>query len=212
MAIVIAPNDIVRTTIKFLHPYGSSIQNVFHFIMEGVGTADGEDVHGAIVAWLDNAWGNLEPYITDALAAYEVTTKLINFFAASEPGWHPVADLGYSGGLPTFTPTNVADVLPPAVSALVRFPTGYTKHEKRTYVGGFVETDNDSDAKQLAAQVAALLTFSEDLYTSTTVLVSGQDLTPVVPDVNDELYKYYSASVVPSSWHYQRRRQLLVGV
>jgi hypothetical protein len=207
-----SPGDLLRTTIKFTQDYGSQIQNVFHFILSGTGAADEDDVTDAIISWLDNAFGVVDALMSPDVTIYEIAVKLIEFFTTPTPHWSPVMDVGYAYELPTFTPAATGDKLPPGVSAMVRYPTGYTHHEKRTYLGGFTEAACNADGQVGSTATASIATYMAATLVSWAVPNSNLEIIPCLPDVDQELYKYYDQAIFNPLWHYQRRRQLFVGI
>jgi len=212
MAIQINPGDMIRTTVKFLNDNGSQIQNIYHFLVNGTGASDGDTVAAAVVAWLGNAYPVLNAYLSTSIALYEIVTNLIDFVAAPTPHWAPINNLGTDIAIPAFAPANPGDALAPGISALVRYPTGFSGHEKRSYIAGFTEQHNTIDAGLSALLVGTLATFSLACYTDWPIPGGTLELQPVVPDTDQDLYKFLIASIIPATWHYQRRRQILVGL
>jgi hypothetical protein len=212
MANQLIPGDIIRTTVKWAVPTASQIQNVFHWIVDGVENIDFLDAALAVRDHIDTAWTLIDDYLDDAMTFVEGVIYLLEWSSSPTPGWIAAQYVGTFDDLDTFTPGGTGDPSPSAVSMLVRFPTDVPKHEKRTYIGGFTELGVGTSAAFVEALMTAATVWAATMTSGIDVPDNASDLVPIVPDVNQEIYRYYGSAIIRSLPHYQRRRQLYVGV
>lgn len=212
MAYYLNAGDVVKGVIKFTNDYGSLIENVFHWVVDGPESIDGGAVGEAIRQKLDAAYTYIDDYIHTAVQFYALTVDLIEFFSSPTPHWEATAHLADAIELDTFTPANSVDPLPAQTAFMLRFLTGIPKHEKRTYLAGFTEQRNQTAGKPDATLTAAMVPLAAELYDVATISGSADELIPVVPDVNQEIYREYTGVIIPATWYTQRRRRLLVGI
>jgi hypothetical protein len=208
----LSPGDIVRTTVKWAVPTASQIQNVFHWIVDGVENIDFLDAALAIRDQIDAAWTLIDDHLDDAMTLVEGIIYLLEWSTSPTPGWYATQYVGTFDDLDTFTPSAETPPMPAAVSMLLRFPTDVPKHEKRTYIGGFTEVATDNNDQWISTLMDAATVAASTLLSGIDVPENASDLMPVVPDVNQEIYRYYGSAIIRSRPHYQRRRQLYVGV
>lgn len=209
MAIQVQAGDLVRTSLQYAHPVASLIENVYHWYIDGTGTATAQDLVDTIEDVLDVAFSNLWPMY------HEDTTfvqGLSNLLAWAATKWINIGDLPSITAFTHFLPVDAANPLPPANAALVRFTTDSPKREGKKFFAPFSETYNDDDSHLTAtlmsalADAALLLVGINEPIPNSTLTLSHVVLSPT-----QDLYNYPDAVIVRARWGVQRRRKEFVG-
>lgn len=209
MAVQVNAGDVIRVAIKFSHPTASLIENVWHFVADGSGTADADDVLDAISTFLELFYTDIDAYLSEDLEWVEAAANII-LWAIDK--WINIGNLGTIDAPVTFVPAATGDPLPPANAALMRFITDTPKREGRKYLGGFTENDSNDDARwestvmtALTTAAAAVLGFYE------AVADSSISLGVCVPEMDAGSYNIPYAAIIRAAPGVQRRRKFAVG-
>jgi hypothetical protein len=210
MAVQLNAGDLIRLVVKHANPNTSAIENVWHLIAQGTGTATAENVMDALYTIYSLIYANIGDYFQEDTTFEGIAANII-LWAIDK--WINIGTLGEDETIGAYTPAGTADPLPDAVSALVRFPTTLPKREGRKYIGPFTENSSDTDGKVSSTIVAALSGLADAvLNIDQAVADSDISLQIAFPYYLADSYSTPSAGIVRSEWAYQRRRKSNVGL
>jgi hypothetical protein len=207
----VQPNagDIVRAAVKFSHPVASIIENVWHFVLDGTGTCNFDDLLDALETILDAVYAAVDTYIHEDQSFVSCSVSLL-IWAVDQ--WLTVGSIQEAVALPSFTPAGVNDPLPPSNAPLVRFLTDVPLREGKKYFGLTTELSSDTDARNTTALIAALLAAGQEFYLAEEE-IADSDLTvhPCILSPTEDIYTTPTALVVRARPAVQRRRKEFVG-
>lgn len=192
--------DVVRTSVNFQLGDGTLFQNIYHHIFDGIGGVSDAAVTADVKTHFEGVYANIESNVkTDVV-------EQLSFIDQVEwvvDKWAVVANVGTF--TPTFTPTNVADVLPNQISAFIVFKTVRPKSVGRKFLFPAMETEQDAGII-VPATVANLVSFASDALADI-VLDVANELHPGIPRtaVNDWLS--FTVAIVTNLLGTQRRRR-----
>lgn len=127
------PGDIVRITSRCRFN-GADIQNVFHVLLEGIGSATFTELITAVGDWLEYAYSELTPVQKNDFTYqdYEVENVTTSQASGSVP-W------------PSLTTGELSDDgMPGQDCCLALLNTGFARHQGRKYTGGYTEANQTS--------------------------------------------------------------------
>lgn len=193
-------DDICKITATLLFASTNVIQNVYHVKNVGAAGVDEDDFASAAATWLDDAYTEFNPQMSD-----EVTYLNLNMYNITNDvpigiyDW-PVLTAGVNAGY--CEPLNVA--------YLVAFQTGVKKSVGRKYFGGFSEA-NTQDGGVLDSVVYGTLGDAAD------ILVAGfvadtQDFVAGNYREDPERFAEWTGYQVRTIAATQRRRRIGVGI
>lgn len=201
--------DIVRTTLKWADTHSSQIQNVFHFIAEGADPWTDYQAGTALLSWLGTRFAPLLPDIRIGVHGIEMLVDRIEFVLDA---WEIVERVWSTSDLDALTGTLTSEALPPATSLLIRFPTAVPGHEGRKYIGGMGEAESDTDGTPSSDCMTDAITAAALMVLPAIHVEVDGSLTPVIPDADQDIYRFFNQAIVPNEWAYQRRRKVGTGI
>jgi len=203
-------NDIVRAVVRLAHPALSAIENVYHFKLDGTGTAATTDILTAVATVLDDIHVFLEPLWHEDTTLEAI---LVNLAVWAVDHWLNVGNCGDAATIATITPTGTLDPLPDAVCGLTQHITDVPRRKGAKYYGPFTEGMIGADGKFSATALGALLNAGLGFVAGyETVPNSALELEPVVLSPTAEIWTVPTAVVARSEAAYQRRRKSLIGL
>lgn len=200
MAII---GEIVRATMSYNYPSGSTPQNVFHWVKRTT-NSDFEDF-SAIQEWTSDVWAaDWKELAANAVALIEVIVTIVNVLGVVQ------RVLGSSN--PNEFGTVASTVLPPANAAYMQAATGAPKVLGKKYIPGLSEGTVEAGVVTLSA-MGQLAFLAIDYITPIDVSVSGPTMDPGVPSPTTLLFQEFSGSgTFTDVVAYQRRRKPGVGI
>jgi len=205
----VALDDIVRATVRFALPAASAIENVWHFVIGGTGTATDLDVATAVETFLSYVYETLDILMDDETTLVDVVINTLLFVVDH---WETGVYVNTLDEIGAFTPASGGDPMPPGVTAMQRYLSQFPRHEGRKYYAPFTESTNadsliTSSLTDLLSLVAIdILLYEADIPNSNLTLA----LVNLTPDA--ELYTIPDHAIHGNRWAYQRRRKLYVGL
>jgi hypothetical protein len=155
-------NDILRITAVMSFGAGVSVQNVYRVKVTGFPTGSESDVMTDMAAWLDDAYGELEPFISSVLSFEEVR-------GFNETRDEPLPTTAW----PVLTQGGVSvDYLPTANAMLVLFRTGLAKVIGRKFIAGLVE-DRVTAGELTSTMISALAAYALTVMAGPNGVASG---------------------------------------
>lgn len=194
------PLDVITITAKMIQA-GQAVRNVFQVIHAGVSSVAESAVYTALSDWLDDAYGVLQPGLTDELS-FE-TIEAVNTTQGTpidEAAW-PTLTVGGASA-------NQAEPL--QVAALVRFPTNYLGSQGRKYIGGLTEGQLEDNGIVSTGTLGGLATFGADVVAG--FAVTGNDFVPGVDNPTLARFAAFTGAIVNDVVSTQRRRKQGVGI
>ena len=200
----ITVGDILKVVCTMAYTDGNIIQNVFNAVVTGSGGPfDEDDVVDDLVDWLDDMYSNLSVHIA---AAIDPTAGHVYVYDSVDDDWDEIG-----AKLPTFTTTNVAELLPRGVALLVNARTTDPDVNGKKYLGGLVETGWDSTFWD-SGVITSVIAFTVDWYTAFVGSASGATFTPAIwSPTRTAAYPLSGTFIIPTMASYQRRRKPGVG-
>jgi hypothetical protein len=210
MAIQGQAGDIVRLALRLSSDYTSAIENVWHFILEGTGNCNADDLVDTVGGFADAIYNYLDTLMEVSVAFDQGPVSLLTWVVDK---WLNVGDAGDIGSITGFSPASEGDPLPDATSLLVRFLSDTARRTGAKYFGGFSELNNRAEGIASSTLVSAGVdVLDEVLGYSVEIPASTLTLVPVILSPTEEIWHYPSAGIVRSEWAYQRRRKSAIGV
>jgi len=205
----VSPLDLLKVVVKWNNAWGSQIQNVYHMVARGADTVDDTAVIPIIQDFLEEVYGAFDQYMDDDVDLIEWIVDRVVFVVDH---WETIEHITEQFALTGVSPSETGAALPPGVSAFTRGRTDVSKHEGRKYFGGFTEPDNDVDGEMTATVTAAVASGASHLLEEYEVPGYDLSLTPVVLDVNQNIYRFMDNLITKAAWAYQRRRKQYRGI
>lgn len=210
MAIQANAGDIVRAVVRFAHPDLSAVENVFHYILQGTGTAIPDDVITTVAASLEDIYGFIQSYMHEDTTLESV---LCNLAVWAVDHWLNVGNLGDAASLISFTPAATSDPLPDACAGLIRHVTDVPRRTGAKYYAPLSEAVVSTDGKLNSTYVAAALNSGLDyIATSDAVPDSSLTLQAAIVSPVEDVWTPPSGVISRSEVAYQRRRKSLIGL
>jgi hypothetical protein len=200
--------DILQVTAQFEHSYSSAIQNVFHFLVEGYGSSDDEDVLDGLQDYLDPLYAYLSGVGQAAQTFVKADVHTMTFVTDH---WELLQTIGSITSLALWGPEGATDVLPVQTALVTNLVTNVPRHQGRKFWGVFGEGQSDADGTPAAAVVTAGANMGLYLSTATALIGGGLTAYCVVLDSNQELYRAFASTVTKNAWYVQRRRRRYYG-
>lgn len=210
MAIQANAGDIVRAVVRLAHADTSAIENVYHFILSGTGTALPDDVLTAVANVLDDIHafveGHLEQYTT-------LESVLCNLAIWAVDHWLNVGNLGDAASLLSFTPADTGVLLPDANSALVRHVTDVPRRTGGKYYGPVTASSLGSHGRLTSGVVSDFLNAGLSYVAANEAVPdSALSLSPAIVSPVEDVWTPPSGVISRSELGYQRRRKSLIGL
>lgn len=146
-------NDIYKATATFTMPGSTIAQWVWHYMQDGVGDPDAQDLADAIRSQVGQAMNEIEDHVIDTvvgdtlqIALWDTTLKQFDTLATS--------DLSGADGA-----NATSEMLPHQESGVVKFFTAVGRSIGKKFVMGLVET-TQSESVLIGAVVTALAAFA----------------------------------------------------
>lgn len=205
----LAVNDILRTTVSFLDPDGSQIQNVWWHRVETAPPASDADAITSVMNDVAQMYGTIDQ---DMPATMTVNFVLIDKVEWEVDSWRTQYTVGIEGDWGSFTPAAVADRMSAEVAALVRMNTLLRRHSGRKYFGPFTEAVNSADGRIGVGFMTALTAMHTAMLSTVNFPSGGGNLLLVVPNMAGPATNNIVSCVTNNIWRSQRRRQPGVGI
>lgn len=192
---VVNPNDKITVTAHLQTGVGNTINNVFTFRYEGIGTQADEASMQDLALKLEDFYSALNSHIVDNVAYVDIS----GFNVTQD---RPMPTVNW----PTLTAGgSTSDPLPDGVSGLMLLRTGIKRVLGRKFIGGLAEGDNTAGVWE-STLVAALAAAGAELIGS---FLGGQTGALWLPGVIDKLGAFWSfiETFASNNPAYQRRRR-----
>lgn len=202
-------NDILRTTVCFLDPDGSQIQNVWwHRVLTAAPASDADAVT-AVISDISQIYGQID---SNYPVGTTVNFVLIDKVSWEIDSWRTQYTVGIEGDWGSWVPAAAADRMSPAVAALVRMNTLLRKHSGRKYFGPFTEGENSAAGRIGAGMMTALSGVHTAILNAMNFPAGGGSIAVVVPNMSGFATNEINSCVSNNIWRSQRRRQPGVGI
>lgn len=183
-------------------PDGVIAMNIFYFRADFTSEQTEADVLTAFTAWVEGVYNEVVNEISDQVSLGDLTGYVYNTLLDQ---WDNIGS-----ATPTKVGTEVTDMLPHGVAALVRAYSTNPRSIARKYIPGFGE-DQQTDGTWVAGALTTLAAFG-DAWSTLTVLSAGNVLHPGVFDTTLKIVHILTGTeVVLVEPAYQRRRRPGVG-
>lgn len=202
----VAVGDVIQAVASLLLTDGTTALNIFHYRLDGDTAQVEDDVMVAIATLLNNLYTDLQPLISDGCVVNPILFNIVAF-NATEGGWRKTRELGYK--TPTWAPTNIADVFPNQMAAVISAATAIPKRIGRKFFAGFAE--NQATGGELIGTALTALAAAAVDYMAWGPMGGSNYLVPVIPDANSAVSNGITAVTANSIMGTQRRRKPGVG-
>lgn len=202
----VAVGETVRVTVKMDDVNGSSIQNVYFYLNDGIATADNDDVLTAVEAAMSLNYTAIEGIMPDTLTPVEIDIDRVAFvggelIVTGKVGTIPWTN--WSGG------TSTSDGLPQGNAAVINFPVSGPTVQGRKYIGPLTE-NQQSNGILTAPALATLVSFGAALLGD--ILVDDNQFRSGIMSTKSGAFAELASTIVKAVIGYQRRRKSGVGI
>lgn len=196
------PGEIIRVGLRYAAPNSSIMENIFHYVVTGVGSTD-EDVLDRIEIFLNDGWGDKwKDLAADAVTLEDASVDVVNVDGTVVRAIGVIL-LGIAGTL-------IPGVTSAAVSAYMLLKTVIPKVRGVKYVPGLSEQvieDGILSAAGLVDIAFLLIQYGAELG-----IGGNTDLKPGVPSKSTNVFvEFEDTGLIEDVPAYQRRRKPHVG-
>lgn len=198
----VSGGDIVRVAVNYTMPEQVDAFNVLGFQCNS-GTSTDAQFITAMATFLTAAFATLQTSIHDQVGIAEGIISKVTWTGTE---WLVTESIGSC--FPTFTPSNVNDMLPHAVSPYVTFPTATPQRKGKIKLTGFAE-DMQADSLMSGPAATAMANFATAMRT---VLTPGTSAVSYAILGDDGVARAVVGSLVRGIVGSQKQRRPGVGI